>query len=284
MAGAAPAALLELSLVAGSTTSQDRADVDSPGPGLLVDQAQLVTPGAGEAQALGTADFGLLRNSSGAASQEPGGGGSQVWSAGANVSWDDFFTITPADPARLGTVGTFVSAISVSGSGSAGEVQASDFWAGSASWQATITFAPFMQATVQSALFGQWIGNSFLATTYTGDPLSQVVVSTVDFVFGQPVRTTALLQTTAAAEIGTFGRAESFADFHSSLANLGFQELRDGEGALLAPAEYGVSSESGTDWSQPYPLPEANAPLWVVALLAIQRLARTPARRSLRSS
>jgi hypothetical protein len=283
MADTASAALLELSLVASSPTSEDRADVESPGPGPLVDQAQLMTPALGEAQALGTADFGLLRNLSGAASQEPGGGGSQLWGAGANVSWDDSFTIAPANPALLGTVGTFVSVISVSGSGGVGEAAPSDFWAGSASWQATITFSPLTQPTVQSALFGQWTGNSLVAPSYTGDPLVGQVVSNVSFVFGEPVRTTALLQTTASAEIGTFGRSESFADFQSTLVHLGFQEVRDGQGSLLAPAEYTVGSDSETDWSEPHPVPEADAPELAVALLAgIGGLRRLRTQRSLR--
>jgi hypothetical protein len=276
MAGTASAALLQLSLSASAPAGVDRADVETPGPGPLVDQAQLMTPALGEAQALGTADFGLLRNRSGAASQEPGGGGSQLWGAGANVSWDDSFTIAPANPALLGTVGTFVSVIAVSGSGGVGESVLSDFWAGSAGWQVTITFTPLTQPTVQSALLGQWIGNSLVAPSYTGDALVNQVVSNVSFVFGEPVRTTALLQTTASAEIGTFGRSESFADFHSTLANLGFQEVRDSQGALLAPADYSVSSDSETDWSEPHPLPDANAPWLAIALLALraQRCAR----------
>jgi len=268
----ADAGMLTVLGAAGGPDDVATLDRVSSGPA-ITDLVHYAVNGVGSAQFLGFADFGSLRTLSGAESEDPGQ--NRTWSAGGNASWSDTFRIMPTNPARLGQLGMLVTTIGVAGSGGVGPTAISDFWAGSASWQLT-TFLSTQVGADQNGFYGQWIGNSFVAPTYAGSPLSGSITSTVPFVFGGDIVTQVTLTTTASAEIGSFGKSESYADFLHSVAWGGFVEVRDAGGNPLDPAEYSVDADSSTDWSQPQGVPEPSMPdLIAVGALAVSVLSRS---------
>lgn len=241
----------------------------------IADGAHVAAQGVGSAQNIGSAHFGLLGTQAGA---ESSGARASFLSSG-EVSWLDTFVITPANPALLGTPGTFTFDVGVAGSGGVLVSPPAGQWSGTARWDAfvristpTFCFSP----PCLSDAGGEWVASYAQPAYYIGDPPSVRIGDTVGFFFGQEVELAVALRTSADAQIFDFGSVESSANFIGTLAWGGFSEVRDAQGALIPASAFQVVSDSGTDWARAVPEPSTGL------LLAAGFVALAETRRRLR--
>jgi len=265
-AGAAHSASLRVQGFSQATNDPDGQDV--------VDEAGAVGPvstgassagastlGAGNAsgQVGASAEFGVLRaRATGSASGPFGESGGAVSGGSIGASWEDRFTILPADPSLQFQPGTFVFRLLLDGTLAAS--------AGGATLSNTrAQFGLFVAAGscavgCEFRRFGQRgdFGSQGGGVIESGDPIADFTSTPVPFAFGIPVDLRVVLDAFAQAVAG-LDPALSSADaaLGQTLVWDGLLQVDDARGSPVTA--YTVTSDSGVDWSRPVPEPATAA-------------------------
>jgi hypothetical protein len=178
------------------------------------------------------------------------------------AEFEDGLTIDPPDPSLLFQPGTFVAVLELEGQG-----HASAGGALSSNTRAEYNFSASI-GDYHVSLFGEWFdfGNE---SGFTGDLPEKIVSDPIQFTFGIeiPVRIGLSLLAQAVPALEPVP-SQADLDFGGSMRWGGIQEVRDGDGHLVAG--YSTVSLSGTDYFLPVPEPDARvATLVTFASLAV---------------
>jgi hypothetical protein len=231
--------------------------------------------GSGEAagQATASAEYGRLRAQAGGAAFGPfpefGGG---VATGSIQASWSDVLVIQTGNPSLLNQLGSLLFQIQLSGSLFA-DAGGADLSNTRASYSVRVESA-FCGTVCSTERFGERddFGSQGGAAISQGDPIATFTGTPLDFLFGVPFDLNVFLSASAQAVAGVASfTSTASADLGSTLEWGGILELRDGAGNLVT--DYAVTSESGTDWSQPVPEP-ATVVLVAMGLLPLATAAR----------
>ena len=173
--------------------------------------------------------------------------------ASARAQFSDLLTITPADPALLGTWGRFSYTVAVSGNGGIDDASTNGY--------GTVAYGGLGLPS------GGWISSAqgLGRGEPTGSPLPVVVTFESFTRFGLP--TFIELRLDAELQVLVFqGRVDAFADLMHTASWGGIASVSTLDGRLLAPDRYTLASASGTDYRGAISAVPELPPAWLLAL------------------
>ncbi len=236
------------------------------------------------AHAFGAASFGHLRATASGYQYSETGGYYRGTLGSANVGFSETSTLTPSNPALLGTAGTITATMLINGTGVGGLTGQDSNGDGpyfSHNNEAYFTGASWSVSGTGSAQGGGGDGTVFAgglgpqgeSRTWIGAP----VTITIPFVFGQAFEWGVAFSVTGGysdAYIANFDVAWGTADFGNSATWGGISTVSVNGGPVLGTGDYTLASASGTDYRDAIPAPGTAAIAGLVGLFATGRRRR----------